>query len=82
MSNPRNRDKGGVKGKGRGKGQRVPYPIVKLGGVGRTPDGKNLCYKYNLEGCREAADGASCPKGEHVCAKCFGPHPISEHGKH
>ena len=76
-----NKGKGGGKGKS-GKGQKLPYGIVKHGGVGRTPDGKNLCFKYNLEGCSEAADGASCTKGEHVCAKCFGTHPISEHHKH
>ena len=23
----------------------------------------------------------SCVKGQHVCAKCFGPHPIKEHPK-
>ena len=76
------------KGKGHGKsgksgkGQKLPYQIVKIGGTGKTPEGKNICYKYNIEGCSEGADGASCSKGEHLCAKCFGPHPISEHGKH
>ena len=73
------------KGKGKGKGkkssQKVPYGITQLGGVGRTPDNQNICFRYNLEGCKEAADGASCVKGQHVCAKCFGPHPIKEHPK-
>ena len=73
--------KGGGKSKS-GKGQKLPFGIVKLGGVGRTPDGKNLCFKYNLESCSEASDGAACTKGEHLCAKCFGAHPISEHNKH
>ena len=66
------------KGKRHGKGGKSG----KLGGTGKTPDGKNVCYKYNVEGCSEAADGASCSKGEHVCATRFGTHPISEHGKH
>ena len=39
-----NKGKGGGKGKP-GKGQKLPYRIVKLCGVGRTPDGKNLCFK-------------------------------------
>ena len=43
---------------------------------------ETLCFKYKLEGCSEAADGASCTKGEHACAKCFGAHPITEHSKH
>ena len=78
------RHKGGKgKGKGKGsKGQKLPYGIVKLGGTGRTPDGENLCFKYNLEGCEDAADGATCPKGKHVCAKCFGTHGIKDHSKH
>ena len=73
--------KKGKKGKGKGKSQKIPYNISKLGGVGRTPDNQNICYRYNLEGCKEAADGAACGKGQHVCAKCFGPHPIKEHPK-
>ena len=78
------RHKGGKgKGKGKGvKGQKLSYGIVKLGGTGRTPDGENLCFKYNLDGCEDAADGAACPKGKHVCAKCFGTHGIKDHNKH
>lgn len=75
-------DKKGKKGKGKGKNsQKIPYGISKLGGVGRTPDNQNICFRYNLEGCKEAADGASCNKGQHVCAKCFGPHSIKDHPK-
>lgn len=74
--------KKGKKGKGKGKNsQKIPYGISKLGGVGRTPDNQNICYRYNLEGCKDAADGSSCNKGQHVCAKSFGPHPIKEHPK-
>lgn len=76
------KQKGDRKGKGKGKGQRLPYGIIKLGGTGRTPDGANLCFKYNLEGCSDGADGGECPKGKHVCAKCFGAHSIKDHSKH
>lgn len=76
------KQKGDKKGKGKGKGQRLPYGIIKLGGTGRTPDGANLCFKYNLEGCSDGADGGECPKGKHVCAKCFGAHSIKDHSKH
>ena len=41
-----------------------------------------ICVSSNLEGCSEAADSASCTEGAHVCAKCFGAHPISERNKH
>ena len=76
------KQKGDKKGKGKGKGQRLPYGIIKLGGTGRTPDGANLCFKYNLEGCSDGADGGECPKGKHVCAKCFGAHSIKDHSEH
>lgn len=70
------------KGKGYGKGkskQRVPASIHKLGGVANDPDNNPICFPYNCDGCDEAADGARCKRGLHVCAKCFGLHPISFH---
>lgn len=71
------------KGKGFSKGskgkQRVPPSIHKLGGVSNDPDGNPICYPYNCDGCDEAADGAKCRRGLHVCAKCFGLHPITQH---
>ena len=69
----------GPKGKGKG---RVPEAIMKLGGVARNPSGENLCYAFNINGCSEAADGAKCRRGLHVCAKCFGPHSIQNHENH
>ena len=59
-----------AKGKGATQFQRIPEGIRSLGGTGLTPDGKRICFDKNLEqGC--AAD--PCPKGVHVCAKCFSP---------
>ena len=71
--------KGKGKSKGSSKGPRVPYQIVQAGGVGKTPDGSNICFKYNIEGCDEAADGLSCRRGKHCCAKCFGNHSLKNH---
>ena len=71
--------KGKGKSKGSNKGPRVPYQIVQAGGVGKTPDGSNICFKYNIEGCDDAADGASCKRGKRCCAKCFGSHSMKNH---
>lgn len=75
-------------GKSFGKGKaskgkpRVPAEIMKLGGVASNPDGEPVCFPYNCEGgCPDAADGAKCRRGLHVCAKCFGLHSILNHGK-
>ena len=40
-----------------------------------TPDGRRICFGYNLDGCREAGDGKSCSKGAHVCPVCVHSHP-------
>ena len=71
--------KGKGKSKGSSKGPRVPYQIIQAGGVGKTPDGSNICFKYNIEGCNDAADGASCKRGKHCCAKCFSNHSLKDH---
>ena len=36
-------------------------------------------FAYNIGGCGDAADGAKCKRGLHVCAKCFGLHSIQNH---
>lgn len=72
-------NKGKAAGKG-GKGkQRVPPSIHKLGGVANDPDNNPICFPYNCDGCDEAADGGRCRRGLHICAKCFGLHPITNH---
>ena len=52
---------------------------LSWGAFSKTPEGDNLCFAYNLSGCSEASDGAKCRRGHHLCAKCFGSHPISQH---
>lgn len=64
--------------KGKGKG-RIPEAIMKLGGTSKNPAGEILCFAYNIGGCGDAADGAKCKRGLHVCAKCFGLRSIQNH---
>ena len=47
-----------------------------------TTSGDRICYDYNLaHGCNLANAGAQCPKGMHVCTKCYGAHgSVSTHG--
>ena len=71
--------KGKGKSKGSNKGPRVPYQIIQAGGVGKTPDGSNICFTYNIEGCDDASDGSTCKRGKHCCAKCFGNHSLKDH---
>ena len=71
--------KGKGKSKGSNKGTKGAIPDYPTGGVGKTPDGSNICFKYNIEGCDDAADGASCKRGKHCCAKCFSNHSMKDH---
>ena len=74
---------GKSKGKGKSKWEpRIPQKIREAGGKASTPAGEPVCFSYNLHACAAAADGARCEKGHHVCAKCFGPHSLKDHGKH
>lgn len=57
----------GVKGaKGGGKGAKGPL-------LARTPDGREICFAFNGEGCNDA----ECSRA-HVCRRrgCLGPHPM------
>ena len=62
-----------AKGKGPGKGDKT-RPAARLPngleGTSVTPAGLSICFSYNFNKC----SAASCPKGEHVCTKCFGQH--------
>ena len=55
----------GGKGKGSGKG----------GLLARTPDGREICYAFNSEGCTDS----SCARA-HICRirGCLGSHPTTE----
>ena len=70
--------KGGKKG---GKGKvRVPNHIFKMGGTASNPAGESICFGFNsASGCADAAEGARCRRGLHICAKCYGVHSIQKH---
>ena len=76
-------DRGDKHGKGKGKGKgKVPQLIAKLGGVGKNPEGENICFSYNISSCSDAGPGGKCKRGHHICAKCFSDHSIRDHDKH
>ena len=66
------------KQKGTGKGSTSGLKIPD-GCCAKTDTGTFICYAFNSEGgCPNAAVGASCDRGWHVCgrSKCFRNHPI------
>ena len=65
--------------KGAGKGARPP--AVLAGKASITPDGKNLCFGFNLGTCSLCADGDKCSKGWHLCMEpgCFKAHSLKNH---
>ena len=76
------KQKGG-KGKQKGASYRqweppVPMALREGGGVANDPSGQAICFGYNMGVCKDAPDGAECPKGRHVCCKkgCFQLHPF------
>ena len=77
---PYGKGKGSAGKKGKSMEIRVPKNIRDAGGVAFLPTGEAICFNYNLNGCDQAADGASCSRGLHVCAKCFKAHGLAKHG--
>ena len=67
------------KGKNKGGGGSSFAPRGIQGAVGRDAKGRPICFNYNLSECPDAAAGAACKKGRHVCfkANCFKPHQFS-----
>ena len=67
------------KGKNKGGGGSSFAPRGIQGAVGRDAKGRPICFNYNLSDCPDAAAGATCKKGRHVCfkANCFKPHQFS-----
>ena len=71
------------KGKGKGKQSNAQgssfAPRGIKGAVGKDSKGRAICFNYNLSECQDAAAGASCRRGRHVCfkANCFKPHAFS-----
>ena len=61
-------------GKGRGKTKSQVHSGHKLASM--TPDGKQICYAYNAQGCKDK----NCAR-VHCCRVqgCFGEHPAHQH---
>ena len=71
-----------TKGKGRSKSSppwvSIPKFIRDKGGVAALPSGEAVCFDFNIHGDRCKCKPDTCPR-KHVCAKCFGSHPIKDH---
>ena len=76
---PQKGKKGKGKGKKKTKGEHVQswVPPKLRGGKPTNSAGQPICFNYNLDGCDAAQAGAACPRGLHVCCKCFKNHPFS-----
>ena len=78
--------KGAGKGKQKGKKEwqsAMPRELLP-NGVPQTDGNEALCFGFNCHrGCANAAVGAACDKGWHLCCHkaCFGTHPYHEHGQ-
>ena len=77
--------KGKTKGKGKGKRPTniLPAELQNKGCVGVDDHGRRLCFNFNLNKCQEAASGAECSRGWHLCMKksCHAPHSFLDHDK-
>ena len=49
-----------------------------LQGTPTTPQGARICFSYNLGNCKESGKG--CPRGRHVCTRCYGDHAFIKCG--
>ena len=61
------------KGKGKGKGKKVanilPAELQNKGCVGMDDHNRRPCFNFNLNKCQDAAHGAECNRGWHLCMK-------------
>lgn len=59
--------RGKGKGKSKDKNRMLPKAFRGRDCVSTDPHGRRLCFAYNLGSCSAATDGASCPRGYHLC---------------
>ena len=71
----------GRKGKGKGGKSVLPKFLVGRDNVGTDTHSRRLCFNYQINKCNEAADGAECARGWHLCARrgCHAPHAEQNH---
>ena len=66
------------KGKGKGKGGKRRFlPGTKLESVTHTPDGKQICYRYNMKG--KKCDGKCGRVHVYRVRNCNADHPAFDH---
>ena len=73
---PTRKERQAAKGKGKGTGGSLPE--ILLGMHSKTPDGDNICFKFNMTcGC---SFGAKC-RNKHVCCMpgCYKDHSVLQH---
>ena len=70
-------------GKGKNKGGKGILPKFLLGRDNTNMDmhGRRLCFNYQVGRCSDAADGAECERGWHLCCRkgCFAPYAEKDH---
>ena len=79
--------KGKQKGKTKTKGKpfnnsgKIPEQLRSTGCVASDDKNRRLCFAYNIDTCADAAAGAECGRGWHLCAKkgCYKQHPARAH---
>ena len=55
----------------------MPQALQGRDNVSMDSHNRRLCFNYNLGKCKDAAHGAQCSKGFHLCMRrdCHAPHP-------
>ena len=70
-------------GKGQGRSDPPPLPAELRGKSASMPDGKFLCFAYNMRsGCQaDVEKGGRCRRGWHLCMEpgCGKTHPVHKH---
>ena len=68
----------GKKGKAKGRGKGAVMPAALKGMHSKTPQGRPICFNFNMSGC----SSANCSMA-HVCCKpgCYKTHPVSQHAE-
>lgn len=74
---------GGTKGKSKGGKGILPKFLLGRDNTNMDMHGRRLCFNYQVGKCTEAADGAECTRGWHLCCRkgCFAPHAEKDHEK-
>ena len=62
---------------GQTSGVRMPKELIGFASKTNDSPPKFLCFAFNMTvGCTQASNGERCPKGWHLCCRCFGPHSL------